>query len=117
MAKQNQIENCREHTIDILNLKKDMETRIRHEERLMKTIENLENLVDKLNTNYFEINSNLLHFKDVPDRVRKLEDKSIVLSMIEKGLWFIIGIGITVIIEQKFIATKEENGYKIEKHK
>lgn len=110
-------DNCTHHTIEINNLKKDMETRIRHEDRLMKIIENLESLVEKLNSNYYQVNSSLLNFADIPDKVRKLEDKSIIISMIEKGIWFIIGVGISVIIQQNYTATKEENHYKIENRK
>ena len=107
-------DNCTSHTIEINNLKKDMETRIRHEDRLMKAIDNLEGVVEKLNKNYYQVNSSLLHFVDIPEKVRKLEDKSIILSLIEKGLWFIIGVGISVIIQQNYIATKEDHNYKIE---
>lgn len=118
MAERTPKESCTQHTIEINNLKKDMETRIRHEERLTKTIENLEVLVDKLNTNYYQINSSLLHIKDIPEKVRKLEDKSIVITLIEKGLWFIIGIGITVIIQQNYIATtRGKEKYNVEKHR
>jgi len=86
--------NHTEHTIEINNLKKDMETRERHEVRLTKTIENLEVIIDKLNDNYFQVNSSLSHLKDLPDRLRKLEDKSIVYDLIKVG----IGIAIYVII-------------------
>lgn len=112
--------DCTDHTIAINNLKKDMETRIRHEERLTKTIENLDILVDKLNENYFKINSSLSHLADIPDRLRKVEDKSIAFSLIEKGLWFVVGVGISVIIQQKFVATtkeEEQSNYSISKNK
>jgi hypothetical protein len=109
--------NCTEHTIEINNLKKDMETRIRHEQKLMETLKNLENLADKLNENYFEVNLSLVHLKDLPKRVRVLEDKSITQSMLEKGIWFIVGIAISVIIQRQWEAittTKPEPKYKIE---
>ena len=109
--------NCTEHIIEINNLKKDMETRERHERQIVETLKNLGSIVDKLNENYFEVNSSLLHIKDVPDRLRKLEDKSITQTLIEKGLWFVLGIGISVFIQQEYVGIKERNEYKIEKIK
>lgn len=114
MAQRN---DCTDHTIAINNLKKDMEARIRHEEKLMIAIDKLENLCDKLNQNYFQINSSLVHLADIPDRLRKVEDKSLVFSLIEKGLWFVVGVGISIFIQQNYIATKEEHQYSISKNK
>lgn len=82
--------NCTEHTIEINNLKKDMETRERHEIKLTKTIENLEIIIDKLNDNYFQVNSSLAHLKDLPDRLRKIEDKSIVYDLIKVGVGIVM---------------------------
>lgn len=87
--------NCTEHTIEINNLKKDMETRERHEIKLTKTIENLEIIIDKLNDNYFQVNSSLAHLKDLPDRLRKLEDKSIVYDLIKIGIGIVMYVLIT----------------------
>ena len=87
--------NCTEHTIEINNLKKDMETRERHEVKLTKTIENLEIIIDKLNDNYFQVNSSLAHLKDLPERLRKLEDKSIVYDLIKVGIGIVMYVLIT----------------------
>lgn len=83
-------QNCTEHTIEINNLKKDMETRERHEKRLMQTLENLENMVDSLDKNYLGVNNSLAHLKDLPDRLRKLEDKSIIYDLIKVGIGIVI---------------------------
>lgn len=109
--------DCTEHTIEINSLKKDMETRERHEKAIVESLKNLNVTVDKLNENYFQVNSSLLHIKDVPERLRKLEDKSITQSLIEKGLWFVLGVGISVFIQQQYVAIKERQEYKIEKTK
>lgn len=115
MALQKNKNNCEDHTIEIVKLRGDMETRVRHEERTIKAIEKIEEFMNKIDKNYYEVNSTLLHIKDIPERVRKLEDKSIITTMIEKGLWFILGIGITIIIQQRFVATaKDEHIYKSE---
>jgi hypothetical protein len=109
--------NCTEHLIDITKLQMDMATRVRHEEKIVSTLESLEKITDKLNENYFEVNSSLLRIKDVPDRLRKLEDKSITQGLIEKGLWFILGVGLSVFIQQEYVAIKERKEYKIESTK
>ena len=103
--------------IEINSLKKDMETRIRHEERLTRTIENLEVLIENLNVNYYQVNSSLLHFKDVPERLRKQEEKTIVNDLIKSGGWAILLILMAAYAGQYFSAIKEKNEYKIEKTK
>lgn len=109
---------CEDHTIEIVKLRGDMENRVSHEERTIKAIEKIEEFMNKIDKNYYEVNSTLLHIKDIPERVRKLEDKSIITTIIEKGLWFILGIGITIIIQQRFVApTKDEHIYKNEINK
>ena len=92
--------NCTEHTIEINNLKKDMETRERHEKRLMETLENIDATVDKLNQNYFQVNSSLAHLKDLPDRLRKLEDKSIIYDLLKVGIGIVLYVLISNYTEE-----------------
>lgn len=117
MAGKKTPDNCLEHTIEINNIKKDMETRIRHEERFVKTIERVEDKVDVLSDTTKEINSTLSHFKDMPERVRKLEDKSIVTDLIKLGLGIALGVFITNYVEDLKAYNRERNDYKIEKNK
>lgn len=53
-------------------------------------------------------------FKDLPDKVRKLEDKSIFMQVFEKLAWIAVGALIVSMVNQKFIAPKEEKTYGIE---
>lgn len=105
--------NCTEHTIEINNLKKDMETRERHETKLTKTIENLEIIIDKLNDNYFQVNSSLAHLKDLPDRLRKLEDKSIIYDLLKVGIGIVLYVLISNYTEE--IRYVKENKIEIGK--
>lgn len=92
--------NCTEHTIEINNLKKDMEARERHEKRLMETLEKLDDVVDKLSQNYFQVNSSLAHLKDLPDRLRKLEDKSVIYDLIKVGIGIVLYVLISNYTEE-----------------
>ena len=105
--------NCTEHTIEINDLKKDMNTRIRHEENLSKAISNIEELVDRLNETTFKINLSLEHFKDIPDKVRKLEDRSIFMQVFEKFAWIAVGALTVALINQNLVATREKQDYQI----
>lgn len=107
--------NCHEHDLSILKLESKMEVLDRHHNFYKEKFGSIELMLEELK--YFSINTNnsIDHFKDIPDKVRKLEDKSLVFSLIEKGLWFVIGVAISIMIQQNYIATKERNEYKIEK--
>jgi len=117
MAVKRSPSDCIEHTIEITKLKEQMESVIRHDKKYNESIDSFELAIRDINLSLVKINGILDHFKDIPDKVRKLEDKSIVISMVEKGLWFVIGVGISVIIQNNYIATKEDHNYKIEKNK
>lgn len=108
---------CIEHTIELTKLKEQMETVIRHDKKYNEAIDNFDMAIRDINLSLVRINGTLDHFKEIPDKVRKLEDKSIVISLVEKGLWFVVGVGISVIIQNNYIATKEDHNYKIEKTK
>lgn len=106
--------DCIEHTIDINNLKKDMETVRRHEEKFNQTVERVEVSIENLNEAVLKINMNLEHWKDIPAKIRKLEDKSIVYDLIKIG----ITIMFTLIVKDYYNATmamKEEKTVKIER--
>lgn len=87
--------DCKDCTIQLAILKKDME--------MCKEFNNdVEDKLDRIATS-----------------LRILEDKSIVHSLMEKGVWFVVGIAATVIVQNYVtaIAIREENKYKIEKRK
>lgn len=109
--------NCTEHTIEINDLKKDMETRIRHEENILKTMAKLSETTERVDKSCYEINVTLLHLKDIPDRLRKLEDKSIVYDLIKLGLGIVLGVIINGYVQNNFIEPKRENKHQYEKTK
>jgi hypothetical protein len=102
--------DCIEHTIDINNLKKDMESVRNHEAKFNRTIEKVLESVESTNISVLNINNALEHFKDLPGRVRKLEDKSIVYDLIKLGLGLLFGFLIKDYYDKR-IAVKEENNY------
>lgn len=110
-------ENCTEHTIEINGLKKDMERIKDHETKFNRTIDRVEESIDTIEKSVIKIEMALEHFKDIPDKIRKLEDKSIVYDLLKMGLGIFLGVIITNYVEDQFMATREKNDYKIEKHK
>ena len=103
--------------LEINNLKKDMEVTIRHDAKFSKAIDDFDLSIKDINLSLLTINNTLSNFKDIPTKVRILEDKSITQSLLERGLWFVLGIVISVFIQNQFIATKENQDYSIQKSK
>lgn len=111
MASSRPQSDCAEHTKDIISLKKDMESVLRHEKKFSDSIDLLEITIADLNLTVKIFNEK---FKDLPDKVRKLEDKSIFMQVFEKLAWIAVGALIVSMVNQKFIAPKEEKTYGIE---
>ena len=110
--------DCVEHTIEINNIKKDMETLVRHEIKFNETVDRIESTIDRLSESIFKINLTLESFNELPKSVRKLEDKSIVMELIKSFGWFVIGALIMGYVGQLFIAnSKDKTEYKIERTK
>jgi len=105
---------CVEHTIEINKIKNDMERVKDHELKFNRTIDRVESSITLLNDSVIKINLALEHFKDMPDKVRKLEDKSIFLQVFEKFAWIAVGALTVAFINQNFIATREKQEYKIQ---
>ena len=103
--------------IDVTKLKEQMEAKHRHDNKFEKAIDSFDIAIRDINVSILKINATLDHFKDLPDKVRKLEDKSLIAGFVEKLLWIAVGAFITVFINEKYIATREKNEYKIEKRK
>jgi len=106
--------DCVEHTIEINKIKSDMERVKDHELKFNRTIERVEGKVDLLSDTTLNINATLLHLKDIPERLRKLEDKSIFLQVFEKFAWIAVGALTVAFINQNFIATREKQEYQIQ---
>jgi hypothetical protein len=109
--------NCEEHNVAIELLKEKMEAKNRHDAAFFKAIEGFDISIRDINLSILKINHTLDHFKELPDKVRKLEDKSLIASFVEKLLWIAVGAFLTVYINENYIATRERKDYKIEKRK
>ena len=109
--------SCEDHNVAIEILKEKMEAKTRHDTKFSKAIDDFDIAIRDLNVSVLKINATLDHFKDLPDKVRKLEDKSLIAGFVEKLLWIAVGAFLTVFINENYIATREKNEYKIEKRK
>ena len=110
--------DCVEHTIEINNIKKDMETLMRHEIKFNETVNRIEMTIDRLSESIYKINLTLESFNELPKSVRKLEDKSIVVELIKSFGWFVIGALIMGYAGQLFVQqSKDKTSYKIERTK
>lgn len=87
-----------------------MESVLRHEKKFSDSIDLLEITIADLNLTVKIFNEK---FKDLPDKVRKLEDKSIFMQVFEKLAWIAVRTLIVSMVNQKFIAPKEKT-YGIE---
>jgi len=117
MALQRKTTSCEDHNVAIELLKKDMEAKTRHDSKFSKAIEDFDMAIKDLNVSIVKINATLEHFKDTESRLRKLEDKSIVVELVKNLGWVILTILLTAYLGQFFIATKEEKGYNLESNK
>jgi len=100
--------------LDVNDIKKDMETLIRHDKKFNNSIDNLELIISdlKLTSSIFREQN-----KNIPERVRCLEDKTIVNELIKTAGWVLLGIFVTAIVQQHFFATKENQDYSIQRGK
>lgn len=106
--------DCAEHTKEIINLKKDMESVLRHEKKFTESIDNLELIIADLKLTITLFNE---RFKDLPIKVRTLEDKSKSKEIIDKVAWIIVGGLISGLIYQTVIAIKETHKYEVTRSK
>jgi len=110
-------QSCVEHTLEINNLKKDMETVLRHEKKFNDSIDNLELMMGDIKTSILMLKNSIEKNNDTPDRLRKLEDKSIFIDVLNKIAWIGIGALIAVMINQNFDAVREKREYNVERTK
>jgi hypothetical protein len=100
--------------LEINDLKKDMETVMRHEKKFNDSIDNLELASADLRTTITLFSQQM---KELPSRVRALEDKSIITETLKIGGWFIVGAFVYAFANNLYEATKEKNQYSIQKNK
>ena len=114
MSPRNEPTNCHEHDLAIQKLESKMEVLERHHSYYKEKFGGIELMLEELK--YFSINTNnaIDHFKDIPDRMRKQEDKAIVYDLIKVGCGIILGLLITNYIGQAFIVNREERVTKTE---
>jgi hypothetical protein len=105
---------CVEHTIDITKLKEQMEAITRHDTKFSRAIDDFDLAIKDINMSILKINLTIEKFSETNERLRKLEDKSIVLESFKSAGWAILLIILAAYFGNLFIATKEENNYKIE---
>jgi len=106
--------NCHEHDLAIQKLESKMEVIERHHGYYKEKFGSIELMLEELK--YFSINTNnaIDRFKDVPERLRKQEDKAVVYDLIKVGVGIILGLLITNYVGQTFLTTREEKIYKNE---
>ena len=117
MALPNKPTNCHEHDLQIQKLEGKMEVIERHHGFYKEKFGGIELMLEELK--YFSINTSnsIEHFKDVPDRLRKQEDKAIIYDLIKVGIGIILGLMITNYVGQTFITNREEKENKTESTK
>ena len=106
--------NCVEHTIELTKLKGQMESITRHDTKFSRAIDDFDLAIKDINMSILKINLTIEKFSETNERLRKLEDKSIVLESFKSAGWAILLIILAAYFGNLFVATKEENNYKIE---
>lgn len=109
--------DCLEHTLEINNLKKDMEMILRHHNKFSKAVDDFEIMKGDFRVSIIKLENSLSKIIDIPDKVRKLEDKSLFVDVLNKLAWIGIGAFIAVLVNQNFVATREKHEYSVEKSK
>jgi len=86
-----------DHAVKIAEIKKDVEHLKEHSDKVINVIET--------------------GFKELNEKVRKLEDRSVIGQFLEKFMWLGIGAFVTILVHQNYIAVSNKQEYKIEKQK
>lgn len=94
-----------------------MEALIRHDNKFSRAITDFDMSIKDINLSIMKINMTIEHFAETNERLRKLEDKSIVIESLKSAGWAFLLIILAAYFGQLFIATKEDTNYKIESTK
>ena len=94
--------SCVEHDFDIHNIKKDMLQLKEDSTKLHGTLEKLAATDAEFNISLIKMNNVLTNLIPLTDKVRKLEDRTIIQDIIEKIIWMGVGVFISILINQNF---------------
>jgi GTP1/Obg family GTP-binding protein len=100
---------CHEHDLAIQKLEGRMETIERHHKYYRENIDELFTFVQDVKISLVKIENAIDKNKDLPERMRKQEDKSIFLEIVEKIAWIAVGALVAGYISQTYIAPKAKD--------
>jgi hypothetical protein len=106
--------NCISNILEINTVKNDVQSLKNHEKKFNDSIDRFELVIADLNLTVKIFNEK---FKDLPEKVRKLEDRSILSQAIERLVWITVGALAVSFVNQNFVATNKKNEYSIQKDK
>lgn len=104
------------HLLEVSNMKKDIAQIQENEHKTSALLDRFSSGIEQFNLSVVEINNTIEHFTTLPDKVRKLEDKSILQDLVEKIIWMIVGAFVAVVVADNYKEIKKlERGIAIEK--
>lgn len=106
--------DCVEHSLKINTLDEKMTTIERHHKEYKENFGDINLKLSDLSVSILMIKNSIEKFNDVPGKLRKLEDKSILLQVFEKLAWIAVGALTVAFINQNFVATREKQEYQIQ---
>jgi hypothetical protein len=104
---------CHEHDLKIQQVENRIQRIEDHHKYFRDNIDELFVFVQDVRISLVKIENAIDKNKDLPERMRKQEDKSIFLVIVEKAAWLAIGALIAGYVSQGFIMPK--NKYNQEK--
>jgi len=114
----NMNDECLKHALEINNLKHVTEALTRHHNMYKNDIDNLFAFMQDFKVSLVKIENNIEKNIDTPNRLRKLEDKSMFLDVLNKLAWIGVGALVSLYITQSFkqeITRKNKNITEISK--
>jgi len=99
---------CHEHDLKIQQVENKIERLQDHHKHYRENIDELFTFVQDVKLSLVKIENAIDKTKDIPERIRKLEDKSLFLEIIEKVAWIAVGALVAGYVGQTYIAPKEK---------
>jgi hypothetical protein len=109
--------NCHDHDLAIQKLESRQDALERHHGYYKEKFGGIELSLEELKYFSIDTKNSIDRFKDVPERLRKQEDKAVVYDLIKVGVGIILGLMITNYVGQTFVTNREERKYKTESTK
>jgi len=109
-------ENLQE-VIDRTKLQMKVETIERHHAHFRSQFDELFVFMQDFKVSLVRIENNIEKTADLPERVRKIEDKGILTEVIKVGIGIAIGALISGYANQNLVPTREKNEFKTEQTK